>query len=185
MDLGLPILNMATATYECTFGRGCEGVCCQEGRPPVEPEERKRIDDIMPRLMPLLRSKAQAVVRARGYLTDRQRFGHPMARNADGWCVFFNQGCVLHQLGADEGDKFRYKPSACSMFPIQQDDHDDWYIRQHGYKRERWDLFCLSPTNTTLPAAEALREEIDLAAQYDAQQRAQADAPSADNAVEK
>jgi Fe-S-cluster containining protein len=185
MDNGLPILNIATATYECTFGRGCEGVCCQEGRPPVEPEERNRIDEIMTRLMPLLRSKAQAVVRARGYLTDRRRFGHPMARNADGWCVFFNQGCVLHQLGADEGDKFRYKPSACSLFPIQQDDHDDWYIRQHGYKRERWDLFCLSPTNTTLPAAEALREEIGLAVQYDAQQRAPAAEPSADSAIEK
>ena len=185
MDHGLPILNAATATFECTFGRGCEGVCCREGRPPVEPEERKRIDDIMPRLLPLLREEAQAAIRARGYLTDRRRFGHPMARNADGWCVFFNQGCVLHQVGADEGDKFRYKPSACSLFPIQQDDNDEWYIRQHGYKRERWNLFCLSPTNTTLPATEALREEIELAATYDAQQRALAASASGETGAAK
>jgi hypothetical protein len=171
MDHGLPILNVDTATFECTYGRGCEGVCCQEGRPPVEPEERQRIDDILPRLLPLLRPEAQAVVRKRGYLSSRQRFGHPMARNAAGWCVFFNQGCVLHQLGADEGDKFCYKPSACSLFPIQQDDKDRWYIRQRGYKRERWDLFCLCPSNSKRLAFESLGEEIDLAARYDAQQR--------------
>ena len=180
MDQGLTILNAATATFECTFGRGCEGVCCREGRPPVEPEERQRIDDVMPRLLPLLRPKARAAIRARGYLTDRRRFGHPMARNADGWCVFFNQGCVLHQVGAEDGDKFRYKPSACSLFPIQQDDHDEWYIRQHGYKRERWNLFCLSPTNSALLAAEALGEEFDLAAKYETRQRALATQASAD-----
>jgi hypothetical protein len=90
----------------------------------------------------------------------------------------------LHQVGADEGDKFRYKPSACSLFPIQQDEKDQWYIRQHGYKRERWDLFCLCPTNTTLPATEALGEEIELAARYDAQQHAQAAASLADSAAE-
>ena len=171
MDNGLPILNAQTATFECTYGRGCEGVCCQEGRPPVEPEERGRIDDILPRLLPLLRPEAQSVIRKRGYLSSRRRFGHPMARNAGGWCVFFNQGCVLHQLGADEGDKFRYKPSACSLFPIQQDDNDRWYIRQHGYKRERWDLFCLCPANTNRLAAESLGEEIALAARHDARQR--------------
>lgn len=184
MGNGLPILNIATATYECTFGRGCEGVCCQEGRPLVYAEECQRIDDIMPRLLPLLRPKAQAAIRARGYLTHRRRLGQPLARNADGWCVFFNQGCVLHQMGADEGDKFRYKPAVCSLFPIQQDEKDRWYIRQYGYKRERWDLFCLSPTNTTRPAAESLDEEIALAAQFDAQERARAAAASAEKLVE-
>ena len=38
-----------------------------------------------------------------------------MMRVVDGWCVFFNQGCVLHKLGASEGDKFRYKPAPCSL----------------------------------------------------------------------
>ena len=80
MENGLPILNAATATFECTYGRGCEGVCCQEGRPPVEPEERQRIDAILPRLLPLLRPEAQSVVRKRSYLSSRQRFGHPMAQ---------------------------------------------------------------------------------------------------------
>ena len=91
MDHGLPILNAATATFECTYGRGCEGVCCQEA---VRRSNRKNGSEstlILPRLLPLLRPEAQSVVRKRGYLSSRQRFGHPIARNAAGWCVFFNQ----------------------------------------------------------------------------------------------
>ena len=49
-----------------------------------------------------------------------------------GWCVFFNQGCVLHKMGAEEGDKYLYKPVACALFPLSKDERDRWYIRQKG-----------------------------------------------------
>jgi hypothetical protein len=175
----LPILNLATATYQCTFGSSCDGICCREGRPLIYPDEIERIDAELDRFLPLLRPAASGAIARRGYLTKRRRLGERMIRNADGWCVFFNQGCVLHRVGEAEGDKFRYKPAVCALFPIQQDENDRWYVRQHGYKRERWDLFCLDPKNTTVRAAESLSAEIALAALFDAQARAAAAVPPA------
>jgi hypothetical protein len=70
---------------------------------------------------------------------------------------------VLHKVGAAEGDHFRYKPAPCSLFPLEQDDHDRWYVRQHGYQGEQWDLFCLAPGFSSVPAAESLGEELALA----------------------
>jgi hypothetical protein len=167
ISVSLPILNLAEARYECTFGRGCDGVCCREGKPPMYPEEVARIDAHLPRILPRLRDEARAVVGRKGYLTRRLRMGLPTLRNAGGWCVFFNEGCVLHKIGAEEGDAFRYKPSICALFPIQADEKGNWYVRQKGYKRERWDLFCLDPQNSAMPAAESLREELALAQRFE------------------
>jgi hypothetical protein len=133
----------------------------------VYPEEIARIDANLHRFLPQLRRPAQAVIRRLGYLSRRRRLGHPVVRNAGGWCVFFNEGCVLHKVGDREGDKFRYKPAVCSLFPIQSDDDGNWYVRQHGYKKEKWDLFCLDPQNSMAPAAESLREEIALAQHFE------------------
>ena len=80
-------------------------------------------------------------------------------------------GCVLHRLGEEDGDKFLYKPSVCSLFPIQRGDDDRWYVRQKGYRKEKWDLFCLDPHSTSIPAATSLREEIALARRFDDEAR--------------
>jgi hypothetical protein len=72
----------ATATYQwvrrssictrprskCTFGRGCDGVCCQEGRPPVDPEEIKNIEANSSRFLPQLRCAAHSIVVQSGFL---------------------------------------------------------------------------------------------------------------------
>ena len=42
--VSLDVINGATATFECIYGRGCDGICCQNGRPPVSAEEAARID---------------------------------------------------------------------------------------------------------------------------------------------
>ena len=168
----LVVVNLDEARYECTYGRGCDGVCCQDGRPLVYPDEAANIDAQLPRLLALLRPEAQALVRRKGYLTRRRRLGLPQVRHAGGWCVFFHNGCVLHKVGAEEGDKFKYKPAVCSLFPIQQDEKDRWYVRQKGYKGERWNLFCLDPAIHTKPAAETLREELALAASFQATESA-------------
>ena len=167
MEHSLPILNLAEARYECTYGRGCDGICCREGRPIVYPEEIERIDANLHKFLPLLRAAARGLIRRKGYVSRRRRLGLPMVRNAKEWCVFFNEGCVLHKVGHAEGDKFRYKPSVCSLFPIQSDDDGNWYVRQHGYKHEKWDLFCLDPQNSPAPAADSLREEIALAQHFE------------------
>ena len=159
----LPVINLAEAKYECTFGRGCEGVCCQHGRPPIWADEVETLDANLERMLPELRPEARRVVERQGYLSRRLKLGLPMLRVVGGWCVFFNQGCVLHKVGAAEGDKYRYKPLACSVFPLCRDDEGNWYVRQVGYKKEKWNLCCLDPSITTAPAAETLREEMDLA----------------------
>jgi Fe-S-cluster containining protein len=163
----LPVVNLNEATYDCTFGRGCDGICCQSGRPSVDAEERERIDANLHKFLPHFRPEARATLEEEGYLSGRRKLGEPMMRVVSGWCIFFNQGCVLHRVGAEEGDKYRYKPILCSLFPLGKDERDHWFVRQHGYKGEEWDLFCLAPGASPRPATETLQEEVALAAKVD------------------
>ncbi len=163
----LTVLNLDSARFDCTFGRGCEGVCCRDGRPPVYPEEARRIDEHLHRILPLLRPEARKVVTADGYLSRRRKAGQMLMRVAAGWCVFFNQGCTLHRLGAAEGAAFRYKPGLCAVFPLAKDQRDRWYVRQKGYKRELWDLACLNPGSSAVPAAVSLQEEMRLVDEWE------------------
>jgi hypothetical protein len=162
----LPVLNLADAKYECIFGRGCDGICCQNGRPGVYPEEKETIDANLDKFLPLLRPEARKVIEKQGYLSNRVKDGLPMLRVSAGWCVFFNEGCVFHKVGAAEGDNYKYKPCACALFPLTKDEKDRWYIRQHGYKGEAWDLFCLAPDASPKLAAETMQTEIALALRF-------------------
>lgn len=166
MRNSLPVINLSDATFECIFGRGCDGICCQNGRPPVYPEETERLDANVEKFLPHLRPEARQLLEQKGYLSGRRKFDLPMLRVVGGWCIFFHQGCVLHKVGAAEGDKYRYKPSACALFPLARNAQDDWYVRQHGYGDEKWDLFCLAPDASTKPAAESMEEEIRLAEHF-------------------
>jgi hypothetical protein len=162
----LPVINLSEATYECIFGRGCDGICCQNGRPGVYPEEAARIDANLDKFLPELRPAARTLVEKEGYLSRRRKDGLPMLRVVDGWCVFFHKGCVLHKVGAAEGDKYRYKPAPCALFPLAKTDKGEWYVRQKGVEGEVWDLFCLDPATSPLPAAKSLQDEITLARKY-------------------
>ena len=150
--------NIDTARFECVYPR-CGGICCKQGRPALEPEEKQRVDAVLPRLLERLRPAARRLVEQGGYLTRRKRGGKPMLAVVEGWCVFFAEGCVLHKLGAEQGDKWRYKPWQCSTFPLTPLP-DRWHVRQHGDAREEWDLFCLDPAASPVPAAESLAEEV-------------------------
>ena len=160
------ITNLREAKFECTYGRGCNGICCQNGRPFVYLDEAERIDANLDKFLPHLRSEARTLVEKQGYLSARRKFGYPAVRVVKGWCVFFNQGCVLQKIGATEGDKFRYKPAVCALFPLERDAQDRWYVRQQGFKREQWDLFCLDPSASEVPAAASLQAEIALARRF-------------------
>jgi hypothetical protein len=172
MATSLPVINLSEAKFECIYGRGCDGICCQNGRPVIYPDEDERLAENLEKFLPLLQPESRRMIEESGYLSGRRKLGLPMLRVVDGWCVFFNQGCVLHKVGAAEGDKYRYKPAACALFPLARNDKDEWYVRQAGYEDEEWDLFCLSPTPTTPPAARTLGAEIALADHY-TQQEAQ------------
>jgi len=154
------ILNLEQARFECIYGRGCDGVCCRAGRPPVYTDDAARIDANLHRVLPELRPEARAMVEKEGYVSRRRKDGQPAMRVAAGWCVFFNQGCVLHRLGAEERDPLRYKPWACAVFPISRVGGGPWHVRQKGLLGEKWELGCLDPAATTVRAAESLRAEI-------------------------
>ncbi len=171
MRSSLPVVNLAEATYECIFGRGCDGICCRNGRPPIYPDEVERMDANLEKFLPHLRPEARQLVEKHGYLSGRRKYDLPMLRVSGGWCVFFNQGCVLHKVGAAEGDSYRYKPAACALFPLARNAKDEWYVRQYGYENEEWDLFCLHPRASTKPAAESLQHEIALAERYTREQQ--------------
>ena len=123
------------------------------------------------KFLPHLRPEARELVEQEGFLSSRTKGGLPMLRVVDGWCVFFNEGCVLHKVGAAEGDKYRYKPAPCarSRWPPTR---TTWYVRQWGYEGEDWDVFCLNPQASPVPAAESLADEIALAARYTAEEEA-------------
>ena len=161
----LPVINLKDTKYEGIFGRGCDGICCQNGRPGVNAEEIATIEAGLQKFLPHLLPNARRLIEEQGFTSQRRRHQGLMLRVIDGWCVFFNQGCVLHKVGAEEGDKFRYKPQQCALFPLAQDEHDRWYVRQHGYKNEQWDLFCLAPDATRVAASVSLDEEVKLALQ--------------------
>jgi hypothetical protein len=166
MPTSLPVINLSEAKFECIFGRGCDGLCCQNGRPPIYPDEEERIAANLERFLPLLRPAARRLIEESGYLSKRRKLGLPMIRVQDTWCVFFNEGCVLHKVGAAEGDRNLYKPAACALFPLARNADGDWYIRQKGIEDEQWKLFCLDPASTAQAAAQSLDEEIRLAANY-------------------
>jgi hypothetical protein len=128
----------------------------------VYADEAQRIDENLHRILPLLRPEARAAVDKAGYLSRRRKAGQPLARVVAGWCVFFNQGCALHRLGAIEGAAFRYKPWVCAVFPLAKDQRNRWYVRQKGYKGEIWELACLDPSASAVAAAVSLREEAAL-----------------------
>jgi Fe-S-cluster containining protein len=160
----IKFLNLDEARFECTFGRGCEGICCRNGRPPVRTDEAERIDSVLDRALPLMRPEAQALVKREGYLSNRQKYGAPALRVAGGWCVFFHRGCVLHVLGMEDGETHRHKPTACSLFPLERDKNDHWYVRQAGYLNEQWnELPCLNPTDATPLARDTMKEELEIA----------------------
>jgi hypothetical protein len=158
----LRVFNLNEARFECTFGRGCAGICCKNGRPPVSAEETTRIATNLPKLTPLMRPEAVALVAKSGFVSRRRKAGAHTLRVVAGWCVFFNAGCVLHRAGAAEDDKFRYKPFACATFPLERHATRGWYVRQKGLLGEVWDLFCLDPSGSQRSAAASLEEELAL-----------------------
>jgi hypothetical protein len=169
--LPLAIINADTATFDCSFGRGCDGICCRNGRPSVGPAEQAAIRGVLPRVLPLLRPEARAAIETDGFVSARVKLGQPMVRVVGGWCLFFNSGCVLHTVGAEDGSALQYKPTQCALFPLDQTDAGERYVRQWGYEGEQWDLFCLNPANTRLRAVDTLAGELALAARLDASAR--------------
>ncbi len=158
------VLNAGSARFECTFGRGCDGICCRKVRSPVPPGDARQIDAVLADVLPLLRKEARKVVEQKGYLSGHRKYGQPLLRMVREWCVFFNQGCVLQKIGEARGSKFAYKPTVCALFPLFRRADGNWSIRQKGNPGETWDLFCLAGSPEAPLAASTMKEEFAIAA---------------------
>lgn len=156
----LAVANLGTARFECVFP-SCGGICCKNGRPAVEAREAQRIAANLAKFLPHLKPAARKVVETRGFLTRRIKEGLPTLAVKDGWCVFENEGCVLHKLGLAEGAKFKYKPWRCVVFPLERSKSGKWHVRQWKLAGEAWDLFCLNPRESPKRAADTLRDELE------------------------
>lgn len=168
--LPLVLVNADTARFECSYGRGCDGICCSNSTPPVDPEKQQVINSVVPEILPLLRPGARAMIEQMGYIDPEEvHEGNPSIRVESDWCVFFNKGCVLHKVGADRGDSTWAKPVACYLFPIDHDSQGRWYIRQHGVDDEQWtELPCLAGTPDMPLAVTTLGFEMEMAARLSA-----------------
>ncbi len=156
----VPISNLETAHFDCVFPT-CGGICCKNGRPPVETAEYARIAENLPKFLPHLRPEARAKIEKDGFISKRQKEGLPALAVSQGWCVFANEGCVLHKVGATEGDRWKYKPWRCIAFPLERSKSGKWHVRQWKLKGEAWDLFCLNPEESPKKPAESIAGEID------------------------
>ncbi|OWK39154.1 YkgJ family cysteine cluster protein [Fimbriiglobus ruber] len=159
----LTVTNGDTATFDCTFGRGCPGLCCQNGRPSLSEAEQKVVTKNLKKFVPHLRPEAAKLIEAEGFLSGRTKLDMPMLRVIGGWCVFFNEGCVFHKVGLAEGDFAKYKPSQCVIFPLEPNGDGTYYVRQWGLNGEKWDLFCLNPAETDRKAVDTMGPELEYA----------------------
>jgi hypothetical protein len=138
--------NAQTSHFSCTYP-DCHGVCCHNGRPPVEEGEAERIGENLTRFIPLLRPAAQKRVSSLGFMSRRRKEGRPALAVVDGACVFFNDGCVLH-----------------IAFPLDKTPSGGWYVRQHGLHGEAWDLGCIDGHSCQNRAVDSLQGELDFLA---------------------
>jgi hypothetical protein len=169
----LPVFtNLDTARFKCVYP-SCGGLCCRQSRPPVEPAEAKRIADNLHRVIDHMRPSARRAVEKNGFLTKRIKSKRQMISINDEYCVFYNEGCVLHRLGAGEGDSTKYKPWVCIAFPLDTaakskgETDEKWEVRQWGNKGEAWDLFCLNPKEANVLPRKSLAFEIDFVRSLD------------------
>jgi hypothetical protein len=126
-----------------------------------------RITEAVPRTLSIVRPKARVVIERGRWRTRRMKGGRSTLAVVERYCVFYADGCVLHMIGAAEGDKNMYKPCTCITFPLDRSCHNTWYVRQKGYKYENWDLPCLDPSASHRSPAESLAEEISFATYFD------------------
>jgi hypothetical protein len=162
-SIELNILNAKSAHFECVFPT-CGGICCKNGRPGISPGEGRRIQANLHKFLPHLTPKARRLVETKGFLTRRIKEGRRTLAVSEGWCVFANEGCVLHKVGAQEGERFAYKPWHCVAFPLEKDAKTgEWYVRQHGFRGEGWDLFCINPKESPKLAMDTLAAEVEFA----------------------
>ena len=112
------------APFACNLG-ACLGACCVHGDrgAPLEPDERQRLEEILPRVRPRLRPEALAVIAEEGVWEGDEDDGYATTTVDNRECVFVvYRGdvavCAIqdaHNRGAVDWPK----PLSCHLYPIR------------------------------------------------------------------
>jgi Fe-S-cluster containining protein len=157
----IQVENLNSARFRCIFPV-CGGICCKTGRPSLTPDDVRRIERDLQKFVPHLRPDVRRFLKRHPWLSRRKKQRNPTLAVAGGWCVFYNEGCILQKVGMAEGEPWRYKPEVCVRFPLEpvHGRPGRYYVRQWDYRGEGWDLFCLNPAEDPTRAFESLQAEI-------------------------
>lgn len=157
----IQVENLQSARFRCVFPV-CGGICCKTGRPHLTQDDLDRIRKGFQKFVPHMRPDVRRYLKRHPWHTNRTNQKHATLGVAGGWCVFYNNGCILQQVGMEEGEPWRYKPDTCIRFPLEpvRSTPGRYYVRQWEYRGEGWDLFCLNPAEDPTPASESLGPEL-------------------------
>ena len=122
-------LDVVERFFECDLDT-CLGECCIEGDAgaPLLPEEKERLDALLPDVMPYLLPAAREVARQQGssYVDEEGDLVTSIVNGKD--CIFtcYAPGgkclCVLEKLRREGRTEF-FKPISCSLYPIRLKDY--------------------------------------------------------------
>lgn len=118
-------LDVVERFFECDLDT-CLGECCIEGDAgaPLLPDEKERLDALLPEVMPYLLPLAQEIARQQGtsYVDEEGDLVTSIVNGKD--CIFtcYAPGgkclCVLEKLRREGRTEF-FKPISCSLYPIR------------------------------------------------------------------
>jgi len=125
-------LDLLDEKFVCDLA-SCKGICCIEGDDgaPLEPEEVKIIEDLLPIIWNDLTEKSKEVIRNQGvsYIDDD---GEPVTSIVNGAeCVFTytdSSGickCAIEKAFR-EGKTDFYKPISCHLYPVRLQKYVDY-----------------------------------------------------------
>jgi hypothetical protein len=109
--------------------RACAHACCHQGAM-VGTVRIKKIRELLPKLLPMMRPEAVRLVKRKGFHLDTLYYrsdmdnshDHYYLRVAGGRCVFLayddSGGCVLQKYASRHRTGFTLKPEGCWLFPI-------------------------------------------------------------------
>lgn len=134
-------LDVVEEFFECDLD-SCLGECCIEGDAgaPVTEEEGRRLNELLPAIMPHLTPAAQEVAREQGavYTDEEGDLVTSIVNGKD--CIFtcYAPGglclCALEKLRR-EGHTEYFKPISCSLYPIRLKEYDGFTaVNFHRWK---------------------------------------------------
>lgn len=135
-------LDLFTEYFLCHYEK-CRGACCIEGESgaPLEKEEVKQINELLPKVMDMLSPEAQQVIKQHGVSYIDESGDEVTTLVNGGPCVFalHDEGghclCAFEKLFR-EGKSSFIKPQSCHLYPIRL--HQ--YSHATALNYDRWDI---------------------------------------------